>query len=126
MSDTKRVRRQVLVPRLIGDELAWVERSLAIGRNYDYNTVIGAFVDKFPYFLEDALEETGISEETALKILRERFKKMRFDKRRPSYHRIKAHQKRFRELFEDPFLAVMLYHVIELEKLRITPNNIRL
>lgn len=122
MSDTKRERRQLSVPRLKGDELDWVERALAIGMNYDYRTVIGAFVDTFPYFLEDALEDTNVREETALKILKERFKKMRCDKRCSSYHRIKAHQKRFLELFEDPFIAMMIYQVIELEKLRQNPN----
>lgn len=122
MSNTKPVRRQVLVPRLKGDELDWVERALAIGMNYDDRTVIGAFVDTFPYFLEETLEETGISEETALKILKDRFKKMRSDQRRSSYHRIKAHQKRFLELFEDPFVAMMIYQVIELEKCRQMPN----
>ena len=121
MSD-KRVRRPVLVPRLRGDALDWVERALAIGRNYDYRTIIGAFVDTFPYFIEDILEDTNVSEATVRKILKDRFKKMRSDKRRSSYHRIKAHQKRFRELFEDPFIAMVSYQAIELEKCRQIPT----
>lgn len=122
MPDTKRVRRKLSVPRLKGDELDWVERALAIGMNYDYRAVTRAFVTTFPYFFQDALEDAGVSEETALKILEKRFKKMRRDKRSSSYHRIKEHQKRFLELLEDPVIAMFIYNVIELEKLRQIPN----
>lgn len=48
MLDPKRVRRQLLVPRLKGDALDWVERALSIGMGYDDRTVTRAFVDTFP------------------------------------------------------------------------------
>lgn len=114
---TKRVRR-LSVPRLKGDALEWVERALAIGMNYDYRTVTRAFIDTFPFFLE----ETSVSKQTALKILEKRFRRMRRDKRCSSYHRIKEHQKRFLELFEDPLIASHIYWIIELEKMRQISN----
>jgi len=118
MLDPKRVRRQLLVPRLKGDALDWVERALSIGMGYDDRTVTRAFVETFPIYLEDV----SIDEETALKILEDRFKKMRRDKKCSSYHHIKEHRKRLLELFKDPFIAMSLCQIIELEKLRQIPN----
>lgn len=120
MSNTNKVRRQVSIPRLTGDALDWVERSLAIGMGYDYRAVANAFVTTFPYFLED----TGISEERAMKILEDRFKRMCRDKRRSSYHRIKERHKRILELCEDPSIAYSIRLIIELEKLRQMPVNV--
>lgn len=100
------------IPRLQGEALQFVQTILAIGMPYDY--AVKAFLDSFPAYAEhETLTDAEIHQ-----ILRKRFKHMRGNTQRSSYHKIKETETSLKQLLDCIPVASPLIRLIELEKKR--------
>lgn len=111
-TDEKTDRGPLEVPRLAGEPLKFAENILAIGMPYDH--AVRSFLDSFPEFL--AIE--GVSEAEVFEQLGNRFRRMRRDTRRVSYHKIKETQATLKEFLDCIPIASPLQRLLELEILR--------
>ena len=111
MADENR-RGKLEIPRLTGDALEFAETILSIGMPYDY--AVQAFLDSFPAYAEhDELTEKEIYE-----ALDKRFRRMRGDTRRASYHKIKGNEATLKQFLDVIPIASPFLRLIELEKMR--------
>jgi len=111
-------RGKLEVPRLSDEAQKWAELALSIGM--PYKNVVVAFLETFPFYLEN--DEVG--EDRIVEILEDRFKDMRRRTARKSYYNIKETQEQIKNLLGCIPVASPLFRLIELEKMRQNPASI--
>ncbi len=105
-------QRKLKIPHIKGDALEFAETILSIGMPYEY--AVQAFLDSFPEYAE---HET-LTEEEVHEIIGKRFRGMRRQTKRASYHRIKEFEASLKKLLDCIPVASPILRLIELEKLR--------
>lgn len=109
-------RGALKVPRLSDEAQEWAERCISTGMSYD--TIVGAFLETFPYYVEAA----SVDEAEVRETLRKKFKRMRGETRRPSYFRIKQNQEQLKKFLDCYPVACPLVRLAELERMRQDPG----
>jgi len=112
---------EIKVPRLKGEALEWAENALSIPM--PYQNVVNAFLDTFPYYVEEDVEggeglEPKVIEEKVKEILLARFQRMRRDTRRKSYQRILEKKATLNTFLDCIPIASALTRIVELEIMR--------
>lgn len=112
---------EIKVPRLKGEALEWAENVLSIPM--PYKNVVNAFLDTFPYYVEEEVEggeglEVEVITEKVKEILLARFQRMRRDTRRKSYQRIQEKQATLNTFLDCIPIASALTRIVELEIMR--------
>jgi len=109
---TEGVRGKLKVPRLSEEAQKWAETCIATG--LPYTNIVQAFLETFPYYLENAT----VTEKEVRDILHKKFVRMRGEKRRVSYFRIKQKREELKEILDCYPVASPLVRLEELEVMR--------
>ena len=104
------------VPRLKGEALKFVQTLLALGM--PYQNAVAAFLTSFPAYAEN----NYLTEAEVAEILRKRFKHMRGNSQRASYHAIKKNKENLKAFLDVIPIASPLIRLIELEQMRQDPG----
>lgn len=113
-------REPLKIRRLTDDEQEWAETALAIGMSY--GTAVNAFLETFPVFAEEAAEVENLTEDDVFDILKQRFRRIRCDTRRVSYHNVKIKQETLGKFLDCIPVASPILRLVALEEMRQDPG----